>query len=148
TMSAFAESSAQLVSLDANNLPLGEVMMEIQKQQGYAFFFRGSNIADTPIKAELKAASLEKAMEAILSGHGLDWSVTDGTIISRHAAIPKAPPKATDAGAPQGRVNTEKVCDETGKPHEGVTVTTGQTGRGTTTGANGEYRSETPLGTD
>lgn len=150
TLSAFADGIAQRISLTANNDPLEEVMMKIQKQQGYAFFFRGSNIADTPIKAEVKAASLEKTMEAILSGQGLDWSVTNGTIIIRRkAAIPKIVPKAADrAESTQERVITGKVSDEAGNPLEGVTVTTGQTGRGTTTGANGEYRIGISPGTD
>src|SRR3546814_6050521 len=38
---AFAESKAQKISLQAHNTTLSEVMREIQKQQGYSFFFRG-----------------------------------------------------------------------------------------------------------
>src|SRR5690606_17672377 len=133
----------------ADNIPLEEVMMKIQKQKGYAFFFRGSNIAEIPISAELNTNSLEKAMDVVLSGHGLEWSVKDETIIIKRPEISEAAPKSSaQTTRIQQTVVTGKVVDEAGNPLEGVTVTAGETGKGTTSDANGDYRIEIPTGTD
>src|SRR5690606_27996808 len=69
---AFAESSAQKISLNVTNATLRDVMKEIQKQQGYSFVFRGDDIADTRVNVQLKQVDFPDAMREILHTHKLD----------------------------------------------------------------------------
>src|SRR5690606_31654694 len=78
---AFAESRAQKITLNAKNTTLRAVMKEIQKQQGYSFFFRGDDIATTRVNVTIKQADLPQAMEQLLAERNLQWYVEDGTIV-------------------------------------------------------------------
>src|SRR5690554_4856377 len=100
---AVAESKAQLITLNAKNTPLREVMKAVHKQHGYSFLFRGDEIADTRIDVRIKQLELRAAMGAILRNHGLTWSINDGIITimdePNSAVAPPAPtPQRTVAG--------------------------------------------------
>ncbi|WP_257668125.1 TonB-dependent receptor [Parapedobacter tibetensis] len=133
-LQAFADTHAQNITLKAENTRLGDVMKEIQKQQGYLFFFRGTQIASMPVTAEINDADLKQAMAAILAGRGLEWSLKDGTIV-----IKRVTDRPDLAEARQQRVVTGKVTDEHGNPLEGVTVRVKETKTLAVTDANGEY---------
>lgn len=133
---AVAESKAQLITLSAKNMPLREVMKEVQKQQGYSFLFRGDKIADTPIDVQVTQMELSDAMRAILNDHGLDWSVNDGIItIMAKPDLPVVPAKSL----PQ-HVVTGTVTDEAGNPLEGVTVAVQPPSQAVTTDVEGNYQ--------
>jgi|GEM_PF-2230 len=133
---AFAEGKAQQVTLNAENATLRNVMKEIQKQQGYSFFFLGEKIATTRITAEVKQADLAHAMEHILNGQDLDWSLDDGII----TIMAKASRKIIPSVLAQERVVRGKVTDEQGNPIAGVTVKVKGTSVVTTTEEDGSYR--------
>src|SRR5690606_2083618 len=137
---AFAESKAQKISLRAHNTKLGEVMRQIQKQQGYSFFFRGDDIAAVRINTVVTNADLPQAMSRILADHDLHWYVEDGTII-----ITGEPVHAVRRAQPQQRQVSGKVSDdESGEGLAGATVKV----KGTTTEAitddAGNYRIAVP----
>jgi len=139
---AFADGKAQKITLHAENTTLREVMKEIQKQQGYSFFFRGDRIASTRVNAEVKQADLAQAMERILSGHDLEWSLEDDII----AITVKAHTLGTSVSLYQQREITGRVTDEQGSPLEGVTVRVKDMPAVVTTAADGTYRISLPGG--
>lgn len=126
---AIAEGKAQKITLNVQNTTLREVMKEIQKQQGYLFFFRGDQIATRRISAEISQVDLPDALDRILINQGLSWSIKNKTIIIRREAPPEQ--QTTISG---------KVTDQTGQPIEGVTVALKGTSVATTTDAQGRYQ--------
>lgn len=137
SMYAFAEGKAQKVTLSANNMILRDVMKEIQKQQGYSFFFRGKQIAITRVTANVKQADLATAMNEVLGGLNLEWSLEEGiiTIAAKEAAVARVP-----ALIKQERVVSGQVTDEEGSPLAGVTVRVKGSSVETITGDDGHYR--------
>ncbi len=133
---AFAESRAQKITLNAKNTTLRAVMKEIQKQQGYSFFFRGDDIATTRVNVTIKQADLPQAMEQLLAERNLQWYVEDGTIVIA------AKPLLLNTPAPtvQEREITGRVTDDQGNPLEGVTVSAQGHAGATKTGTDGTYR--------
>src|SRR3546814_5604008 len=95
-------------------------MKEIQKQQGYSFFFRGERIADTRVTANVKRALLSETMESVLKDQNLTWLFDEGIITIMRKAPANTPPLVM---APQERVVTGKITDEAGQLLEGVTIT-------------------------
>lgn len=133
---ATAESKAQKITLHAENIPLGEVMKEVQKQQGYSFLFRGDEIADMRVNIRLKRVEFADAMDIILTKSGLDWSLDDGIITISERRLPSEMRRHIS----QQHDVTGKVTDEEGNPLLGVTVVRKEnTQIGTTTDANGVY---------
>src|SRR3546814_6537899 len=89
---AFANGKAQRITLDVENTTLREVMKEIQKQQGYSFFFRGERIADTRVTANVKRALLSETMESVLKDQNLTWLFDEGIITIMRKAPANTPP--------------------------------------------------------
>lgn len=140
TWHAVAESKAQKVTLKAQNTTLREVLREIQRQHGYSFLFRGDQIADVRITAQLKQVDLADAMHLILDKHGLTWSLDEGIITITN----KRSRAMTRTGLLQQRVVSGKVSDEHGNPLEGVTVTVRGTPLAVSSDAAGDYRIAIP----
>jgi len=136
---AFASGKAQKITLNVQNARLRDVMLDIQKQHGYSFLFRGDSIADTRINIHLKQVELAEAMPKILAGHGLDWSVVDGIIAIAPGRAEKTLPSV---GLPdrQDITLTGTVTDEAGLPLEGVTVSVVGENMRAKTDPSGEYR--------
>ncbi|MGK6352830.1 SusC/RagA family TonB-linked outer membrane protein [Parapedobacter sp. DT-150] len=139
TFQAIAETKAQKVTLNLRNTTLRDVMKEIQKQQGYLFFFRGDQIATKRVSVDLKQVELSDAMNRILENQGLVWSIKNKTIIVKRGTPSVIPAEADSPPMRQQRTITGRVTDETGQPIEGVTVTLKGTSIGTTTDAEGRY---------
>ncbi|HWV73111.1 MAG TPA: SusC/RagA family TonB-linked outer membrane protein [Pseudosphingobacterium sp.] len=139
TVQVMAESKAQTVTLTARNKTLREVLQEVQKQHGYSFLFRGDNIADMRITAQLKQVDFTDAMRVILDEHGLAWSLDDGIITITN----KAPNPIRQAALPQQRIISGKVTDENGTPLAGATVSIKGSTAGTKTNENGIFEIRT-----
>lgn len=141
---AVAESTAQEITLNVKQVTLRDVMKEIQRQQGYLFFFRGDQIATKRVSAELNQANLSDAMDLILNGQGLAWSLNGKTIIIRRdASITRVAEKPVSTTVQQ-RTVTGTVTDEQGNVLDGVTVAVKGTTTVVTTDGSGNYR--LPLG--
>lgn len=134
---AVAESKAQKITLNVKNAPLGEVMRQFQKQQGYSFLFHGKHLADIRVDAQLKQVEFTDALDIILNERGLDWSLEDGivTITKRHSVPRVIKP------TPQQRAITGKVTDEEGNPLPGVTISVkGSASAIANSDENGQFR--------
>src|SRR5690606_2883718 len=93
TFQAIAETKAQKITLNLQNTTLRDVMKEIQKQQGYLFFFRGDQIATKRISVDLNQVDLADAMDRILDNQGLVWSIKNKTIIVKRGTPSAASPE-------------------------------------------------------
>jgi len=139
TFQAIAETKAQKITLNLHNTPLREVMREIQKQQGYLFFFRGDQIATKRISVELNQVELSEAMDRVLADQGLVWSIKNNTIVVKRGTPPAPPVVTNETSKRQQRTLTGRVTDEAGQPVQGATVTLRGTSIATTTDADGRY---------
>ncbi|MFB2119493.1 SusC/RagA family TonB-linked outer membrane protein [Parapedobacter sp. 2B3] len=139
---ALAEANAQKITLNVKNTPLGEVMREFQKQQGYSFLFHGKHLPDIRIDAQLRQVEFADAMDMILTDRGLDWSLEDGIVtITKRRSSPVANRPIT---MPQQRTITGNVSDNQGNPLEGVTISVKGTPVAVTSDAYGGYRISIP----
>ena len=141
---ATAEGTAQSITLAAQNESLSHVMMRIQKQSGYLFFFKGKDLADTRVDFSVKSASLAETMNTLLHNLPMSWTLSDGAIIIRSA--PVTDPVPTDEElhvAPESKRQHSiggQVLNEQGDPIEGVTVSVKGKTTGTTTDGNGQFQ--------
>src|SRR5690606_27674990 len=117
-----------------------------QQQQGYSFFFLGSQLAKTRIDVNIKQVALTKAMTAILADKDLDWYIEAKTIIIKRSERRQSDKTVlrSDASEQQQRTITGRVTDEEGSPLEGVTVTVKATTMATTTDTDGRYKIAIP----
>lgn len=136
---AVAESKAQKITLHAKNTTVREVLQEVQKQYRYSFLFRGDNIADIRITAQLKQVDFADAMRVILEEHGLNWSMNEGIITITN----KPQAAATRASPPQQRIISGRVTDENNAPLTDVTVSIKGITMGAKTNENGFFEIRT-----
>lgn len=134
---AFSESKAQKITLDVTNQSLAEVMREVRAISGYSFVFYSDRIANTRISVRLNNTEFSEAMQRILKGHNLSWSLADNIIAIRADKSPTAKPLRERL---QEHVISGTVTNKTGAPLEGVTVTIQGASQRTTTNAAGFYR--------
>lgn len=137
---ALAEGNAQSITLNVQQATLRDVMKEIQRQQGYLFFFRGDQIATKRVTAEINQVALPEAMDLILSGQELAWSLKGKTIIIRPSATTTRPAEKPTPQVVQQRTITGKVTDEQGNPLDGVTIAVKGSSSVVTTDESGSYQ--------
>src|SRR5690606_25724817 len=82
-LDASASAFAQQITLKANHTPLFEVMKTVQHQSGYLYLFKGRELANTYVTAEVERADLQVALVKLLTENGLEWSISDKTIVIR-----------------------------------------------------------------
>lgn len=148
-LQAVAETKAQKITLSAQNATLQEVMYNVQRQQGYSFFFLGNEIAKTRVSVKVRQAELADAMAAILAEKNLDWSIEDQTIIikrSNHRPTVERLLANPILEEIQQRMVAGQVTDDSGNPLEGATVRVSGTNTATTTNASGQYEIPIPEG--
>ena len=147
-LQAVAEVKAQKITLSARNLTLQEVMHNVQRQQGYSFFFLGNQIAKTRVNVNVEQAELADAMKAILEGKKLDWYIEDKTIVikrSKHTETHVLPQMVEEIPKQQTIVGT--VTDSSGTPLVGVSVGVKESKVSTSTDVNGKFVLDLPAGT-
>lgn len=140
-----AALNAQTISLEVRDMPLPQVMEQIQAQSGYLFFLQGEKLAKMRINVRIHNASLNEAMDLLANNSALHWVLKSKTIIL--TAATRADPNDRGTSAPaiqQQRMIRGKVMDTLDAPLEGVTVTIKGTARATTTDAQGNYRIAIP----
>ena len=147
SLSAFAEGRAQKITLDVTDQSLAEVMREVRTLSGYSFVFYSDRIANTRISVHLNNTDFAEAMQRILKGHNLSWSLEDNIIAIRADTSPKIPVKPPHEQL-QEHVISGTVTNQAGTPLEGVTVAIQEAGHRTTTDAAGFYRLVLPASSE
>ncbi len=115
-----ASSLAQRITLKSENITLKNVFQQIRKQTGYVVLAESAQINKIkPFAVNLVDVPLESALERILKGQELDFSIEEKTIV-----IKKKEKSLLDrviAYFTQIDV-TGKVVDEKGEPIAGATI--------------------------
>lgn len=122
------------VSLSCQGETLVKVIEELRKQTGYDFLFNSNELRHIgSVSADLKNVSLEEALNVLLQGMGLTYSIERETVAIRKAGQKPAPVRVKGV-----------VKDEKGHPLPGVTVLIKGTTMGVVTDADGNYSLELP----
>ncbi|HEY8387090.1 MAG TPA: SusC/RagA family TonB-linked outer membrane protein [Parasegetibacter sp.] len=142
-----ARPSAQTISLSVKNASLKQVFTEVEKQTGFVFFGNsGLLVSSRPVTITVRNLSLEAFLDKLLEDLPYTYSFEGKTIILSE----KSPPVPSNWN--ETDINTEvimgpqpvsgRVTDSTGAPIQGASVRLTPGNKGTSTGANGEFRIE------
>ncbi|WP_439183838.1 TonB-dependent receptor [Carboxylicivirga taeanensis] len=145
TLQVSAKSSAQKVQLNSKGQNLKTVLKELKKQTGYYIMYNEKDV-DNNLKVDIdvNGATLEQALQEILEGLPLQYSIIDDYILIRKKAV-EAPVESTQQ---EKKVITGSVIDESGEPIPGANVFVKGTQIGTITDFNGQYSLEMPAESD
>jgi TonB-linked SusC/RagA family outer membrane protein len=124
-----------LITLNFRDEPLSNVLKELRKQSGYDFSFDDPIDADAiRVTVNVKDASLEEAMFAVLTGTNLGYRIVNKSVI----LFSKRPePKADEVGK---KNFIGRILNESGLPLVGATVNVKGTTVSTTSDEKGEFQ--------
>lgn len=89
TLSSYANSNAQYITLKKSNIPLKSLLKEITKQSNYHFLYDDQLMSDIRVdKINLSKVSIDDALSEILKNQALKYEKIAGTIIITEAAPP------------------------------------------------------------
>ncbi len=127
-------SQVNSISLNLENVTLGEALDEIKEKGGYSVWYRNEEIdLDKKISLHVKDKKINYVLDNLLANEGLGYVIED-----RHIIIYSK--KETSAYIDQaGRQITGVVTDEKGVPIIGVTVIEKGTANGVTTNMEGNF---------
>ncbi|RZK41095.1 MAG: SusC/RagA family TonB-linked outer membrane protein [Pedobacter sp.] len=113
-----ASSSAQTISIKANNTPLKEFVVQLQKVTGYNFISNSELLKNSkPITIAVKNASVESVFEQCFTDNGLAYVINDSEKTVVLSKLVRQPVNSTVQQV------TGTVVDESGAPIVGVAVT-------------------------
>jgi TonB-dependent starch-binding outer membrane protein SusC len=146
-----ARSVSQTITLSGTAMPLQKVFAEIKNQTGSLFFYRNEDLAGTtPVSVNLKATPLDKALNIILAGEPLSFTIQGNTIFLTRKS---PPPALTNSIVNQADTATQTVSvqgvvfNEEKTVMEGATVAVLSDRRLYTTNAAGLFNiPDVPLG--
>ncbi|WP_285057545.1 SusC/RagA family TonB-linked outer membrane protein [Pedobacter ginsengisoli] len=120
-----ASTYGQYITLKKDNITLKSAFNEIRKQTGYTVLYKSGLINHIrPVKLNLQNVSVENALNQILAGQNLAYSIEDKAIIIREKD-PSFMNKIADAVPSAFNFNKNvsgTVTDSTGRPLAGASV--------------------------
>lgn len=132
-----AASFGQKVTIVKNNIALSQVFKEIRRQTGYNVLWQASQVNGAKtVNLNIRNQGLNDALEQILKGNDLEYSIEDETVMIRAGEISFIGNMVAKILAIDVR---GKVLDEQGQPLIGATVTVKGTNRSVKTNQNGEF---------
>ena len=129
-------------SFEIKNMNLKEAIKQIEEQTNYLFLFNSNDIKNDDVKVNIsvKNQSIEKILDELLKGSGLEYSIKEMHILLRPL---KDVNGGKNAATQQNIYITGTVSDELDFL-PGVTVSVEGTTIGTATNANGEFSITVP----
>lgn len=125
------------ISLSVSNKTIKEVFSQIEKKTDFIFIYNDKVInAQKRISIDVKNATLEDALQKILSGTGATYKVSDRQIL---IVAPKQESRQMSMAGDHEAVVKGVVLDDNNQPLVGVTVFNKGTSTGTVTDVNGEF---------
>ncbi len=124
--------SKKEITLRKKNVPLVQVLLEVQKQSGANFVYEKTQLEHfAPLSLDVDRQPLETVLNTIFQGSGFGWKMTGNTI-----AIVKnvSEPEKVELKPVKG-----KISDEKGNPLPGATVVIYGTTQGVVTDSDGHY---------
>ncbi len=133
-------ASAQSINLSMNDATIREVIEKLQKDYGYSFSIKTSEVDVTKrISVSVRNADIRSVLDKVFEGLNVAYTI-EGSIISVTEAAPTSAPKP-DTGKPA--VIRGTVVDDGGAPVAGATVILMGTTQGTSTGVDGTFQLST-----
>ncbi|WP_255501772.1 SusC/RagA family TonB-linked outer membrane protein [Olivibacter sp. SDN3] len=135
-------SYSQQITLNAKNTAFKDVFQQIEKQTGYTFFYKKSDLEGLTLKeVSVKNAPLEEALAILFTDQPITYDLEDKIIIVKEK--PKiaetAFAEAQSLSTPKQQTVSGVVTDSIGQTLSGVSVVVKSSGRGTSTDAEGRY---------
>lgn len=139
-----ASGLSQQITLKMKDTSLKEVFDEINKQTGYNFSWSSRTVKENfRVNVNLKNAPLKKALDKVLSGLPVTYSIKDKNILIKEkeeAILDKVIDFFTESpDVQQAREVSGKVTDKNGDALVGVNISLKGTAVRTTTDQNGYY---------
>ena len=132
-MPLFGVAQQKRVTLDIKQRPLVEIVQELRKVFDYQFLYKVDDLNRYPKRdLQVKDASVDEVMHALLRGTNLTWRLEDNVILIK--VKDDEPVKYTNPVKVEGTVKDSK-----GAPLPGVTVIVKGLTVGTATDINGHY---------
>ncbi|WP_143822287.1 SusC/RagA family TonB-linked outer membrane protein [Mucilaginibacter pedocola] len=127
------------ISLKVKNMPVKDVMKQINKETKISFVFSNSIVTNQEVSIDVKNEQLSSVLKKILSPFDMDYSVSGNVILIDKkemvvGALPAIAPVTVKG----------KVVDNAGIALPGVTVKIKGTNGGTVTGVDGRYSLTVP----
>ena len=119
------------VSLDLKHATFVKVIESLRQQTGYEFVFNAPDVEHVKdVSLSLKNVSLRTAMDSLLQGKGLAYSITGQTVVIKKLKI-EPEVKLTKVSG--------RIVDEKGNPVAGATIVIQGTTQGVASDAEGNY---------
>lgn len=124
---AFVQVSAhtfgQRVTLSQRNASLETVVKQLREQTGYDFLLDGNILREVKnINVQVQNVSLEKAIQAIVKGRDLQYSIEGRSVVLTKQTISSSERSKDDQLISQQNVISGVVLDDKGAPLVGATV--------------------------
>ncbi|SMO57614.1 TonB-linked outer membrane protein, SusC/RagA family [Saccharicrinis carchari] len=122
------DSQVVRITLDLENLSLGEVLSTIEKKSGYYFTYNRNQVnVDSKISVHAESKTIPELLNIIFNDKGINYEVKDENVVLYRVDQAK-------------RTITGTITDKNGEPVVGATVMVkGTTTDGTITNFNGEF---------
>lgn len=128
-----AKGLAQKITLAERNKPIQEILIKIEQQSGYKFWYHSGVLDGTHnVSIDAKDLPLTQVLDMFLRDQGLTWKIIKETIVLNKAALPASTPAADTL---RGR-----VTDNTGNPVPGATVQIKGTKKAAVTNGDGYFK--------
>lgn len=150
---AFMQVSAavysQKINITAKQVPLEQVLKQIEQQSGYQVLYSSELIQRSkPVTADIKNETLEIALKECFEEQPLTYEVAKKTILVKL----KTPEELSLLDKLKNQIKTElaqiivhgRVLDETGQPLPGVTIKIKNSDGATSTDRNGSFTITVP----
>lgn len=128
-----ASSYAQNITLQVKNKNLESLILDIQRQSGYDFIYKGDLLKNARlVTVTVKNASINEVLEKCLSDQPFEYIITDKTVTITE--------KFHAGRQAQNVTITGKITDEKNMPLPGVTIQLKSSGNMVFSDNNGNYR--------
>ena len=137
--STFSQSAP--VTLDVNNLPVKDVLAEIENQSGLFFLFSNKLVdVDRRVSLNVENTAVSGVLKLLFEGTNVSYLLADKQII----LSPNELVELTDGRLVQQMLVRGKITDEEGRPLPGVNILIKGTVTGAISNPEGYYQIEVP----
>lgn len=122
------------IVVTAKSEKLTTVFKRLEKATSYRILYASADVQGLTVNRDIKAKNIREALDQILSGKPLTYTIDGKFITIKKSTAPKAPTGTGDYYEVKGR-----VVDENGVDLPGVTVMLSGTNHGVSTDINGSF---------
>lgn len=131
-------ANAQSISISVKNVPLKDVLKEIEKQSGYELFYNNKHFENAhAVTLTITKKSLKQVLDECFRNQPLSYEIVRKTIVIKPKPL-EAPQK--EKGVSIAPITIKGVItDDAGKPLPGASVRVKGTSKATTTDGEGKF---------